>query len=66
MQLDKPVSVIVQVYSTLGQLIETKNFGKQSGRFSQDIDFSNYSNGVYLLQIKADNIFINKKIIKHE
>ena len=66
MNLDKLVHIQYNVYSMLGQLLEEKKLGKQLGKFSHAIDFSSYSEGMYLLQLKANDEVVNKKIIKYE
>ncbi len=59
-------SLTIDVYSISGQLLHSDNMGKQQGEVSKQIDFSNFSNGVYILQVKTDSKMVSKKIIKHD
>lgn len=59
-------NVVIKVYAITGQQVFSKTESKPQSYISEQIDFSNFTNGIYLLQIKTDKKIITKKIIKHE
>jgi hypothetical protein len=64
--LPEKETLTVNVYSISGQLLYTENMGKQQGAIVKQIDFSNFTNGMYLLQVNTDTKTVSKKIIKHD
>lgn len=56
--------VTLTVFDMLGREIATLvNEEKSSGAYEVKFDASNFSSGVYLYQLKTDNVFIAKKMI---
>lgn len=64
--LDLMENVSMEIFSITGQRLKTVATQKQTGAVSQIVDFSDFSNGIYLLQIKIGNRLASKKIIKHD
>jgi hypothetical protein len=61
MSLQKAADVQVEVYNTLGQLINTIQAGK-TATLSQSIDLSNAATGVYTVRIRMDNDIAVRRI----
>jgi hypothetical protein len=61
MSLQKAADVQVEVFNTLGQLINTIQAGKTS-TLSQSIDLSNAATGVYTVRIRMDNDIAVRRI----
>lgn len=59
-------NVVIKVYAITGQQVFSKTESKPQSYISEQIDFSNFTNGIYLLQIKTDTKIVTKKIIKYE
>ena len=53
----------VRVVNVLGEKIFTDNLNQFKGKYTQQFNLSNYSSGVYLLEIKTNQGVINKKLI---
>ncbi|WP_143592145.1 T9SS type A sorting domain-containing protein, partial [Tenacibaculum holothuriorum] len=53
----------VEVYDLLGKSILKKEYDKNGQDFIQRINFTNISNGIYLMKIKKDNGFVSRRII---
>lgn len=62
--LEQSENILIEIFSLTGQLIKTIPAGKHFGSFTHTIDFSDFSNGIYLLKIKTDKHVVTKKIIK--
>ena len=64
--LDKSSEVSFKIYNTIGQLMLTHNFGKQNqGNFSNVIDVTKLSKGLYLANLIVGNKTISKRFIKN-
>lgn len=61
MSLQKAADVQVEVFNTLGQLVNTIQAGK-TATLSQSIDLSNAATGVYTVRIRMDNDIAVRRI----
>ena len=61
--LDAPSNVIFQVYDITGTLARSYYVERLSGRFKEQLDLSDLSNGVYMLKATANGKTSVKKII---
>jgi hypothetical protein len=62
---DSPVILII--YNSLGQIIETLDLGtRQAGNFTSSLNTSGMQKGIYYYTLKAGNTVYNGKIIKTE
>ncbi|MFO0323189.1 MAG: T9SS type A sorting domain-containing protein [Bacteroidota bacterium] len=52
------------IYDSKGILIANQSLGKISSDYSQSIDISNYTSGLYLILISIDGNLVTKKLIK--
>jgi PKD repeat protein len=55
--------VSVVVYNTLGQKISNQNFGTVEGKFTSDIDLTQMSAGLYMMQVSVGNSVQTKRIM---
>ena len=53
----------INVYNTVGALMQTMNFNGQVGNNNVTLDISKLSAGVYFYNVKADNSIITNKLI---
>jgi len=63
-ELISNIDISYQVIDINGREIITKEIGNYQGRFIEQINMSNFENGVYFIKLKLDNTFYIKKIIK--
>ena len=56
-------SIQVRLVNLLGEVIFTENLEKFEGEYSHSFNLSEYSKGIYLLELDTDNGIINKKLI---
>jgi hypothetical protein len=61
-ETSKPEDIQIRIYDVLGQLIKEETAIKNTGKYSQQINLANVSKGIYILQIKAGDEVLNKKI----
>ena len=60
----KQAQIDISVYNILGQKVQTLVSQNQSiGKYSVKFDGTNFTSGVYIYQIKADNVLISKKMM---
>ena len=59
----KVKGVKIRVLNTLGGLVFTEDLGEIIGEYTKQINLSNSSKGIYLLQIISEDSLINKKLI---
>lgn len=52
------------IYDITGRLILTNNVSHVSTRFTEEVDLSNLTNGIYFVSVSVDGIIYTKKIIK--
>ena len=62
-ELDKTSNVTITISNALGKDVIVFDENKVRGVFEQMIDLSNYSDGIYLLQIEMDDKSFNRKLI---
>ena len=60
---EKQQTFIIKVYSVLLNEVYNYKFFNISGNFSKEIDLSNYSKGMYFLEITTKSETLHKKII---
>ncbi|TAH24752.1 MAG: T9SS C-terminal target domain-containing protein [Cytophagales bacterium] len=53
----------VKIYDVLGKLKQSNNFQVNMGENEFDIDINSLSKGTYMISIKNDNRFANKKLV---
>ena len=53
----------VSIVNVLGDKIYNQNIDKDLLKYSQNIDMSKYSNGIYFVRFKMDNGFVTRKLI---
>ena len=53
------------LYGTLGEIIRTKSIGRFTGTYIETLDISNFSQGVYLLEVFNGNSRSTKRIVKY-
>ena len=53
----------VNIINVLGEMISSDNLENFMGRFTKQVDLSNYANSIYFIEIKTDSGVINKKLI---
>lgn len=63
-ELTEQQEVEVNVFNLLGERINSVNLGTRSGKVTELVDLSAYSNGVYIIQVKIGNEAVSKKVIK--
>ena len=63
MDFDKNTSLTIDLYNFTGQLIYTEEIGNVSGKYSREINVSNYAKGIYYLQIVSDGGVMTKKVV---
>ena len=56
-------SIEVRVVNLIGEVIFTENLENFEGEYSHSFNLSEYSKGVYLLELDTDNGIVNKKLI---
>ena len=56
-------SIEVRVMNLIGEVIFTENLENFEGEYSHSFNLSEYSKGVYLLELDTDNGIVNKKLI---
>ncbi len=64
--LENAGEVMLEVFSSSGQLIKREQLERQQGDLVYSMDFSGLANGVYMLRVATGNNWVTKKIIKHE
>ena len=52
----------IRITDVTGRLIYTKEVGKASGAYRENIDISNYAKGMYILQIKSDDVVVSRRV----
>jgi len=52
----------IRITDVTGRLIFTKDVGKASGAYREDIDISNNAKGMYILQIKSDDVIVSRRV----
>ena len=62
-ELDETSNVLITLSNALGEDVIVFDKTKVRGLFEQKIDLSQYTDGIYLLQIKLDDNSFNRKII---
>ena len=56
-------SIEVRVVNLVGEIIFTENLENFEGEYKHSFNLSEYSKGVYLLELDTDNGIVNKKLI---
>jgi hypothetical protein len=57
-------NTIINIYDELGRLLASNSIEKTSETLNTTVDLSNYSNGVYMLQITSDEKSSSQRIVK--
>jgi len=52
----------IRITDVTGRVVFTKDVGKASGAYRENIDISNYAKGMYLLQIKSDDVVVSRRV----
>lgn len=61
--LTQELPVMLKVYNSLGQLVETRDYGRCSGSGTMPLNLKNYAQGVYFVQIEAGDRIEKTKLI---
>ena len=56
-------TIEVRVVNLVGEIIFTENLENFEGEYTHSFNLSEYSKGIYLLELDTDNGIINKKLI---
>jgi hypothetical protein len=56
-------SIEVRVVNLVGEIIFTENLENFEGEYKNSFNLSEYSKGVYLLELETENGIVNKKLI---
>jgi photosystem II stability/assembly factor-like uncharacterized protein len=65
--LPEKSSVIISIYNSIGEIVETLNFYEQSsGVYNFDWNASKLATGVYILQLKAISLESNKEFLSNK
>ncbi len=59
----KSTKVFINVFQITGQLIYSEQIAKITGNYTNQIDLSNYSKGVYFLQVSTDTSIMTRKVV---
>ena len=62
---DKSNTNSYKIYDLIGNVIADKNIGMISGNYSEKIDMSSFSKGIYFIEYNKDGEKSTKKIIKY-
>ena len=62
--LSKASNIEVYVTNSVGQILFTQKSAGNIGSNNVALDFSAYSNGLYFVNVKADNQVVTSKITK--
>lgn len=62
--LDKPTDLTIFVYSTLGQVVCSKQLKNQNGVVKENIDIADMATGVYFISVQTDREKLSTKLIK--
>ena len=57
------LSIDIRVVNLVGEIIFTENLENFEGEYSHSFNLSEYSKGIYLLELDTDNGIVNKKLI---
>jgi len=52
------------IYDITGRLVFTRNLGKVASKFSETLDISDFSAGLYFLNVSLDGAISTKKVVK--
>ncbi len=52
----------IRITDVTGKMVYSKDVGKASGAYRENIDISNYAKGMYLLQIKTNNVVVSRRV----
>jgi len=63
-ELKEKDNVTINIYSITGQKIFEKTSKSIQNIITESIDISNFSNGIYLIQIKTNYAIFHQKFIK--
>ncbi len=61
----KNENVELMIYNQLGELVHMLNYAAKVGPNIQTINLNEFSNGMYLVYLKAGNQTVSRKILKH-
>ena len=56
-------SIDVRVVNLIGEIIFTENLENFEGEYTHSFNLSEYSKGIYFLELETENGKINKKLI---
>ncbi len=56
--------VRLRILNSSGQLVHSESCKDMPGKFSRNIDISNYAAGIYFVQLSTDTKVLNAKLIK--
>jgi hypothetical protein len=56
-------TIEVRIVNLVGEIIFTENLENFEGEYTHQFNLSEYSKGIYLLEIDTDNGIVNKKLI---
>ncbi len=65
LQSENAFSSTIKIYNSIGALLKTETVDMQSGLNNYPIDLSNYSNGIYFIELLGDNKRQNFKLVKN-
>ena len=54
-----------RIFDVVGNVIADKNIGSIAGSYSEKVDISNYSKGIYFIELIQDGVKSTKKIVKY-
>jgi hypothetical protein len=54
-----------KIFDVLGNVVADKNIGMLPGNYSEKVDISAYSKGIYFIELNQDGVKSTKKIIKY-
>ena len=54
-----------KIFDVVGNIIAERNIGMLSGSYSEKLDISNYSKGIYFVELIQDGVKSTKKIVKY-
>lgn len=64
-EIEASQKVLMEIYSIEGRKMQTLDIGKRYGQVREEIDFTRFPQGTYLITILAGDRMVTKKVIKH-
>ena len=60
--VDSHQTVKIEITSSIGEIISSKNYYKFIGDFTKSFDLTNFSNGMYFIKVHMNNTVVIKKL----